>query len=164
MYKNSAKLSKTCLTLRGCNLLNIYWNAPQNHSSGGSRGATGMCPLWVQILSFWHTNFSKHSRLGSWHPPMRLVLPLWEILDLLLHRYLRYISFRKSGQIWAKLAHRPINQPKMCMKIRQKLPPFYLSIPSIPSYFLYKPSCFVYIYLGLNPFSAVNNRNKREKC
>ena len=29
-----------------------------------------------------------------------------------------------------------------------KLPPFYLSIPSIPSYFLYKPSCFVYIYLG----------------
>ena len=26
-------------------------------------------PLRVQILSFWHTNFSKCSHLGSWRPP-----------------------------------------------------------------------------------------------
>ena len=25
-------------------------------------------PLRVQILSFWHKSFSKHSHLGSWHP------------------------------------------------------------------------------------------------
>ena len=28
-------------------------------------------PLRVQILSFWHTNFSKRSHLRSWHPPTR---------------------------------------------------------------------------------------------
>ena len=34
------------------------------------QGAPPACtPLWVQILSFWHTNFSKRSRLGSWRPP-----------------------------------------------------------------------------------------------
>ena len=35
------------------------------------------------------------------------------------HRYLRYISFRKWSQIWANLAHRPVNYPKTCMKIWQ---------------------------------------------
>ena len=35
------------------------------------------------------------------------------------HRYLRCISFRKSSQIWAKLAHRLVNRPEMCMKIWQ---------------------------------------------
>ena len=40
-------------------------------------------PLWVQILSFWHTNFLKHSHLGSWCPPWGWHPP-WEILDLLL--------------------------------------------------------------------------------
>ena len=36
-------------------------------------------PLRVQILSFWHTNFLKRSRLGSWHPPpTRSVPPPWE--------------------------------------------------------------------------------------
>ena len=38
-------------------------------------------PLRVQILSFWHTKFSKHSCLGSWHPPYKVGAPLWEILD-----------------------------------------------------------------------------------
>ena len=40
-------------------------------SSGGSRGGCRRRapPLRVQILSFWHTNFSKRSRLGSWRPP-----------------------------------------------------------------------------------------------
>ena len=32
-------------------------------------GAAGAYPLRVQILSFWHTNFSKRSCLGSWAPP-----------------------------------------------------------------------------------------------
>ena len=41
-------------------------------------------PLQVQILSFWHTNFSKRSRLGSWHPPTRLAPPYGKSLDPLL--------------------------------------------------------------------------------
>ena len=93
MYKNLAKLSKICPTLRGCNLLNIYQKCSQK-----------------------------------------------------THRYLGYISFRKSSQIWTNLAHKPINWPETCMKIWWKLPQFYLLIPS---YFMYKPSCFVYIYLGV---------------
>ena len=39
-------------------------------------------PPKVQILSFWHKKFSKHSCLGSWHPsPLRGRRPLLEILD-----------------------------------------------------------------------------------
>ena len=38
-------------------------------------------PLRVQILSFWHTKFSKHNRLGSSPPPPRGPRPPWEILD-----------------------------------------------------------------------------------
>ena len=45
-------------------------------------GAASVHPLRVQILSFRHTNFMKHSHLGSWRPPMRLAPPLQEILDL----------------------------------------------------------------------------------
>ena len=38
--------------------------------SGGSRGhRRHVPPVRVQILSFWHTKFSKRSRLGSWRPP-----------------------------------------------------------------------------------------------
>ena len=44
--------------------------------SGGSRGRRRRAPpLRVQILSFWHTNFSKRSRLGSWRPPTRSAPP-----------------------------------------------------------------------------------------
>ena len=32
-------------------------------------------PPWVQILSFWHTNFLKCSHLRSWHSPMRSAPP-----------------------------------------------------------------------------------------
>ena len=32
-------------------------------------------PLRVQILSFWHTNFSKCSHLGSWRPPYEVGAP-----------------------------------------------------------------------------------------
>ena len=64
MYENLAKLSKTCLTLRGCNLLNIYQKCSKKNS----------------------------------------------------HRYLRYISFRKSSHIWASFAHGPINWPKNVWK------------------------------------------------
>ena len=53
---------------------------------GGSRGAPPACTPWVQILSFWHTNFSKRSRLGSWHPP-RGRRPPREILDPPLELY-----------------------------------------------------------------------------
>ena len=28
-----------------------------------------MAPLRVSILSFWHTNFTKRTRVGSWRPP-----------------------------------------------------------------------------------------------
>ena len=50
---------------------------------GGSRGARpARAPLRVQILSFWHAKFSKHSRLGGPRPPpTRSTPPLWEILD-----------------------------------------------------------------------------------
>ena len=45
-------------------------------TSGGSRGAPPVhAPPWVQILSFWHTNFSKRSCLGSWHPSTRSMPP-----------------------------------------------------------------------------------------
>ena len=53
-------------------------------SSGGSRGRRRRAPLRVQILSFWHTNFSKRSHLGSWRPPYEVGAPLREILDPLL--------------------------------------------------------------------------------
>ena len=40
------------------------------------QGAPPVCsPLRVQILSFWHTNFSKRSCLGSWCPPTRTAPP-----------------------------------------------------------------------------------------
>ena len=32
-------------------------------------------PIQVQILSFWHTNFSKRSHLGSWRPPYEVGAP-----------------------------------------------------------------------------------------
>ena len=38
-------------------------------------GAAGARPPRVQILSFWHTNFSKRSCLGSWRPPTRSAPP-----------------------------------------------------------------------------------------
>ena len=47
-----------------------------HYASGGSRGAPpAHAPLRVQILSFWHTNFSKCSRLGSWRPPYEVGAP-----------------------------------------------------------------------------------------
>ena len=50
-----------------------------------SGGAPLVCaPLQVQILSFWHTNFSKCSHLRSWCLPYEVGTPLREILDLLL--------------------------------------------------------------------------------
>ena len=46
-----------------------------NHFSlpciGGSRGRAQQRPLEVQILSFWHTKFSKCNHLGSPRPPPR---------------------------------------------------------------------------------------------
>ena len=43
---------------------------------GGSGGHRQHAPLLrVQILLFWHTNFLKHSRFGSWCPPMRSAPP-----------------------------------------------------------------------------------------
>ena len=42
-------------------------------------------PLWVHILSFLHTNFSKRSCLGSWRPPYEVGAPLREIIDPLLY-------------------------------------------------------------------------------
>ena len=39
---------------------------------GGFRGVRTRCtPVRDPILSFWHTNFTKHSRLGSPRPPLR---------------------------------------------------------------------------------------------
>ena len=48
-------------------------------------GSTGMRPPRGQILSFWHTNFSKRSCLGSWRSPYEVGAPLREILDPLLY-------------------------------------------------------------------------------
>ena len=47
----------------------------ENLSLADAGGATDACPLRVQILSLWHTNFLKCSRLGSWHPAMRWAPP-----------------------------------------------------------------------------------------
>ena len=52
--------------------------------SGDPGGAAGARPLRVQILSFWHTHFSKRSRLGSWRTPCEVGAPPREILDLSL--------------------------------------------------------------------------------
>ena len=49
---------------------------------GGFRGAhAGCAPLRDPILSFWHTNFTKRSHLGSPCPPYEVHAPLPEILD-----------------------------------------------------------------------------------
>ena len=45
------------------------------HTHWWIQGAPVHNPPKVQILLFWHTNFSKHSRLGSWHPPTRWAPP-----------------------------------------------------------------------------------------
>ena len=61
----------------------VFWLL---HCSGGSRGVPlAHTPPRVQILLFWHTNFLKRSRLGSWHPPYEVGTPPQEILDPPLH-------------------------------------------------------------------------------
>ena len=60
----------------------IYGNNTLTVADPG--GATSVRPLWVQILSFWHTNFSKCSHLGSWRPLTRSAPPIREIMDPLL--------------------------------------------------------------------------------
>ena len=43
-----------------------------SHHSGGSRNTPAHVPLLrVPILSFWHTNFTKRSCIGSCPPPQR---------------------------------------------------------------------------------------------
>ena len=59
--------------------------------SGGSRGAPpAHTPLWVHILSFWHTNFSKHSCLGSWCHPYEVGAPYGK--SWIRHRYVSFLS------------------------------------------------------------------------
>ena len=61
-YLNIVKSQWTC---RYCRItLLLQWRI-----QGGRRRHAP--PPWVQILSFWHTNFSKRSRLRSWRPPLR---------------------------------------------------------------------------------------------
>ena len=68
----------------------FHWKQcyPFMYSIGGSRGRA---PLKDPILSFWHTNFTKHSRLGSPRLPLWGPRPLQEILDLPLYRLLKEI-------------------------------------------------------------------------
>ena len=47
----------------------------QSISIGGSGGRHRHAPPRVPILSFWHTNFSKRSHLGSWCPPYEVGAP-----------------------------------------------------------------------------------------
>ena len=53
---------------------NGSFNTPRSTTIGGSKGGVPDVhlppPPMVPILSFWHTEFSKHSCLGSWRPPM----------------------------------------------------------------------------------------------
>ena len=48
-------------------------------ADAGTHPARG--PLRDSILSFQHTNFTKHSHVGSWHPLPMSWAPPWEILD-----------------------------------------------------------------------------------
>ena len=67
-------------------------------------GVPGARPLRVQILSFWHTKFSKRNRLGSQRPPARSTPPLREILDPPLKCiYKSIIPYTKT------LEHSPMN-------------------------------------------------------
>ena len=57
-------------------------------------------PLRVPILSFWHTNFTKHSCVGSWRSPYEVGAPLREILDPPLQsKYCRKSMCRHLDQI-----------------------------------------------------------------
>ena len=60
----------------------LYW---RNWSPYHWRIYIGRCPahgpLRIQILSFWHTKFSKCNRFGSPRPPYEVHAPLREILD-----------------------------------------------------------------------------------
>ena len=53
---------------------------------GGSKGRTQCTPPKDLILSFQHTNFTKHSSVRSWHPH-EAGTPLREILHLPLATY-----------------------------------------------------------------------------
>ena len=57
---------------------------------GGSKGAHPAPPR-VLILSFWHTNFTKRSRVRNWHPSLRGGRLLREILDPPL-KYINVVS------------------------------------------------------------------------
>ena len=54
--------------------ISIHWKS--SRTIGRSRGCHRcMSPPRVQILSFWHTNFTKCSCLGSWRPPYEVGAP-----------------------------------------------------------------------------------------
>ena len=61
-------------------------------------GVPGARPQRVQILSFQHTKFAKHNRLGSQHPPTRSTPPHREILypPLDSKQNIQYNKNRKS--------------------------------------------------------------------
>ena len=67
-----------CCCIKVTRGINLPWALAD---LGGVRPARAP-PLRVQILSFWHAKFSKHSRLGDPRPPVRGPRPpLREILD-----------------------------------------------------------------------------------
>ena len=62
-------------TGKACNLKSLKRVNHLTLTLADPGGAAGARPLMVQILSFWHTNFTKRSHLGSWRPPIRLAPP-----------------------------------------------------------------------------------------
>ena len=65
-HENAHIFKKQVFWDRACFRVRVF---SSKDPSGGSRGCRQRAPpLRAQILSFWHTNFSKRSRLGSWRP------------------------------------------------------------------------------------------------
>ena len=64
-------------------------------------------PLRVQILSFRHTNFSRHNRLGSPRPPMRFMPPMGNpgsaTVICLIAEKLRFLIL----QLWISIPRHP---------------------------------------------------------
>ena len=99
----------------------IIWNLLQWRI----QGVLPAPPPRVQILLFWHTNFSKRSHLGSWRPPTMSVPPLWEILDPLLYCRTKYY-------VWEKFAHLCDFWQKYCCTPKYFISNIHLTMVNLP--------------------------------
>ena len=89
----------------------ISERSPSSVADPGGGGATWAHPPRVQILSFWHTNFSKRSCLGSWRPLQGWRPPYgkswirhcsYQMKFILLDAFNLLLVFRKTTLTWSK--------------------------------------------------------------